>query len=489
MLQSENLTSWLTKRLLILASLAMVSGLFLTAAVAQTDDTFGDNGADPVKLFERAQGAHARGDLDKALELYQQAIKIRPEFPEAEFQVGNILTSQGKYPDAEAAFRRAIELKKSWSLPYSGLGALLMRVNRDDEAEKSFRQAISIDTNDNLALRLLSEIRLRAGDVKEALELAKRATASQDAPASAWLTYAMAQRANGDKLAARSILDRLIKDQPDNVAALLERADLSTDEKTYDSAIEDLKTASKLRSGDKVVLARLAYVYQQAGKQEEAAAAAKAAGLQVQATTDDGKIRVIGTPEEIEAANSDDAAVARKALEKLIEKNPENASLLNRLGLTYRTENPNRALELLRRAAELEPSSAEYAQSYASALVQLRRFQEAAQILKQVIRKNPESYTAHANLATALYEAKFYRDAIPEYEWIIAAKPELAVVHFFLATSHDYLGEFPEALASYEKFLATADGKTNQLEIDKVNLRLPTLKRQIQLGEGVKKKP
>jgi tetratricopeptide (TPR) repeat protein len=489
MRQSENLTSWLIERLLVVASLAIVSSIFLPTVVAQTDDTFGDNGADPVKLFERAQGAHARGDLEKALELYQQAIKIRPEFPEAEFQVGNILTGQGKYPEAEAAFRRAIELKKSWSLPYSGLGALLMRVNRDADAEKSLRQALTIDANDNLALRLLSEIRLRAGDVKEAVELAKRATSTQDAPPSAWLTYAMAQRAAGDKVVARSILDRLIKDQPDNVAALLERADLSTDEKNYDAAIEDLKTASKLKSGDKVVLTRMAYVYQQAGKQEEAFAAAKAAGLQIQTTGADGKIRVIGTTEEIEAANSDDVTVARKALENLIEKNPGNASLLNRLGLTYRTENPNRALELLRRAAELEPGSAEYAQGYASALVQLRRFQEAAQILRQVIRKNPESYTAHANLATALYEAKLYRDAIPEYEWLVAAKPDLVVVHFFIATSHDYLGEFPEALASYEKFLASADGKTNQLEIDKVNLRLPTLKRQIQLGEGAKKKP
>jgi len=63
------------------------------------------------------------------------------------------------------------------------------------------------------------------------------------------------------------------------------------------------------------------------------------------------------------------------------------------------------------------------------------------------------------------------------------------VAHYFIATAHDYLGEYPEALASYEKFLTVADAKTNQLEIDKVKLRLPMLRRQIQLGEGAKKKP
>ena len=110
-------------------------------------------------------------------------------------------------------------------------------------------------------------------------------------------------------------------------------------------------------------------------------------------------------------------------------------------------------------------------------------------ILKQVVRADPQNYAAHANLATALYESKRYAEAVPEYEWILAAKPEIAVAHYFIATAHDYLGEYPQALASYEKFLAAAAAGTNQLEIDKVKLRLPSLRRQIQLGEGAKKKP
>jgi tetratricopeptide (TPR) repeat protein len=163
--------------------------------------------------------------------------------------------------------------------------------------------------------------------------------------------------------------------------------------------------------------------------------------------------------------------------------------LLGRLGASYRTDDPARSLDFYRRAAEIQPDSPEYALGYASALIQARRFPEAAHILRQVVKATPDSYVAHANLATALYKGKRYQEAIPEYEWILATKPETAVAHYFIATSHDYLGEYPEALASYEKFLSTADAKTNQLEIDKVKLRLPTLRRQIKLGEGVKKKP
>jgi tetratricopeptide (TPR) repeat protein len=483
------MSSGFTQRLFVSSALFVVllSATSL-ASRAQTDD-FGDSGADPIKLFERGQGAHARGDLEKALAFYEQALKVRPEFPEAEFQKANALVSLTRFPEAEAAYRRAISLKKQWSLPYSSLGALLMRQQRDAEAEPVFRQALALDAQDNVALRLLSEIKLRGGNPQEALELARKATQDQAAPPSAWIVLATAERANGNKSTAKQILDRLIAETPNNVAALIERADLLTEEKAYDAAIADLKTADKAKPDDKTILSRLAYVYQQAGRFAEAEAVAKAAGLEVQTPTGDGKLRVIGTPEEIDAANSDDPQASRAALEKLIEKNPRNPALLARLGASYRTDAPAKSLELYRRAAEIQPESAEFAIGYAAALVQARQFPEAAGILRQVLKSDPENYAARANFATALYEMKLYAAAIPEYQWILQAKPDTVVAYYFIATSHDYLREYVQALAAYEKFLATADAKSNQLEIDKVRLRLPGLRRQIQLGEGVKKKP
>src|ERR1044071_4068160 len=105
-------------------TLFISSCIFLTLSIlfapqlnGQTDDMFGDSAADPVKLFERGQNAHARGELEKALQFYEQALKVRPDFPEAEFQKGGALVSLGRLPEAEASFRRAISLKKNWSLP------------------------------------------------------------------------------------------------------------------------------------------------------------------------------------------------------------------------------------------------------------------------------------------------------------------------------------------------------------------------------------
>lgn len=473
-----------------MAALLLLSAGAYNLALGQTEDSFGDGAADPVKLFERGQNAHAHGDLLKALEFYEEALKVRPEFAEAEFQKGSALVGLGRLPEAESAFRRAIEIRKGWSLPYSALGSLLVRLNRDADAEAVLREAIKLDAQGSLALRMLAEIRLRAGDAKEALALVRRATEDKDAPVSTWLLRAMAERAAGDKVAALTSLDHVLAVDPKNLSALLERAEVRLAAGDSEPALTDLKAAELLVKNDKPSASRLVAAYELAKKPEDARRVAEAAGLIALANGNaSAKNNVVGTPEEIEAANSDDPAVAIKALEALLAKNPKNAMLIARLGNAYRTTDPARSLNYFKQAAAIEPSNADYATGYSSALVQERRFAEAAAILRQVIAADPNHYSAHANLATALYRMKQFAAALEEYEWLLQAKPDLTVAHYFIATAHDNLGEYEAALPAYETFLARADPQTNQLEIEKVKLRLPSLRRQIQLGQGVKRKP
>ena len=66
-------TSFLKKLLLIATCFGLLFAGSTLRATAQTDE-FGDSAADPIKLFERGQGAHARGNLEKAIEFYEQEI-------------------------------------------------------------------------------------------------------------------------------------------------------------------------------------------------------------------------------------------------------------------------------------------------------------------------------------------------------------------------------------------------------------------------------
>ena len=69
------------------AVIALLFALFcVSLSHAQTSSNETTESDDAVKLFQQGQDAHEAGDLKRALELYEQAIKLHPEFPEAELQ-------------------------------------------------------------------------------------------------------------------------------------------------------------------------------------------------------------------------------------------------------------------------------------------------------------------------------------------------------------------------------------------------------------------
>lgn len=456
-------------------------------AFGQTgDDGFSERAADPVKLFEKGQDAHQKGDLQLALEFYEEAIKARPEFPEAEYQRGVALVALSRLPEAEKAFRRAIELRANWALPQAALGTVLVRLNRREEAQAQLESTLKLDSGNVTALLALTDLYLRgkapSSSLQQLLGQLQQATAKEGAQASLWSARGSIERALDDKRAALTSFDRALGVDPNDLQAHLERAELRAEAGDFERALEDAGAARKLAPQSVNTALVLARVLARAGKKEEARRTLEA--------LDDASKQ---SPEVVSLKNAilasdTNTAEGCSALEKLAATDDRNAALLARLGACYRISNPSRSLELYRRANELDPSTIDYATGYVSALVQARRFAEAVSIARRILSVAPDNYTAHANLATALYELKRFPEALVEYDWLLAAKPDLVVAYFFIATAHDLLGQYPEALAAYEKFLARANPAENQLEIDKINLRLPSLRRQIARGEGAKRK-
>src|SRR4051794_31396125 len=192
-------------RAIITFALALSLTLLYSASVlhAQSDGVAGDGEADPIRLFERGQDAHARGDLELALRLYDQALELSPEFPEAEYQRAAALLSLGRLPEAEKGFRRAIELRSDWAMPQAALGGLLVRLNHFDEAEKYLNRALELDAKSTSALVALADLRVhtKAGraSLQPLLERLRSVTsASAEASASLWAARGALERALGD---------------------------------------------------------------------------------------------------------------------------------------------------------------------------------------------------------------------------------------------------------------------------------------------------
>src|SRR5688572_27297536 len=193
------------RRALFIGAFFVLAALFAPDAFSQDDE---DRSGEAVALFNRGQDAHEKGDLKTAIENYEKAIKVIPDFPEAELQRGNAYVALGKLDDAESAFRRAIELRDDWSLPLANLGSVLVRKGRFDEAEKHLTEAIKIDELNFPAYSAMTELRLRTKASKQVLdELLVRVralTGKANPTASIWASRAALENATGDRKQARS---------------------------------------------------------------------------------------------------------------------------------------------------------------------------------------------------------------------------------------------------------------------------------------------
>jgi protein O-GlcNAc transferase len=465
---------------------ALVFALALACAPgarAQETDEFGDTAADPVKLFNRAQEAHAKKEYERALELYEEALQLRPDFPEAEFQKAAALVALKRVPEAEKSYRRAMELRPAWALPPASLGLLLVRTpGREREAEPLLRRALELDAKNLTAAVALAELRTRAGDAAESVALWRRVAELKPDDASLWVMLARAEVAAKDTAAALKSYGRAIEANPSEVEARLGRADLLIASGEKERALEDVRALETLSKSDWRLAIAVVDRYGLAGRKEEARRVFESLPAEAKASEEGRRLQAALTE-----ARCEDTPETRASLERLVASDPKNAAALACLGQLTRTTEPERSADFYKRAAEAEQGNTDHVVGYAAALVQLKRFAEAASILKKVVALAPDKYEAHANLAAALYELKLYNEAVVEYKWVSRARPELPVVHFFIAISLDRLGDYEAALEAYETFLARADARVNQLEIEKVNLRLPSLRNQIKHGEGVKK--
>jgi protein O-GlcNAc transferase len=475
----SRLRSNLLKTLKLAAvTIPLLLALTSTANVYGQDAT-GDESQNAIKLFNEGQDAHEKGDVRAAIELYKKALVVLPEFAEAELQKGNAQLSLNQTEEAERSFRRAVELRPEWTLALSSLGSALVTEQKYQEARPVLEKAILLDEQSFPALAAYAELVIRTKASPELtrslLEKLTSLTSKAKPPADIWSARGAIEKALGDSKAARSSFLRAREIDPNNKNAIVGLADIALSENDLDSARQLSVFYKKLTSDSDQSKLLEARVLAADGKPDDALAVLDS----IKKISGD----VTAFRSGINTARSTDIP----ALTKELETSPSNVQVLAKLCMLERVSDPSAALDHCRRASELEPQNVKHAVGYGAALVQARQFTEAAALLRSLLRFAPDNVTIHANLATSLFEMKRYEEAKPEFQWLVEKQPERPIPYYFLAITHDQLQEYMDAMANYQSFLKLADPQEQKLEIDKVNLRLPTLAKLIKDKKGKRK--
>jgi len=123
----------LPKIFIILISLSLGTGIPL----------FGNS---ILSTIYQVQGKYAQ-DPEKAIALYQQAVKFDPDSASAYYNLGELLSNSGRLDQAIKAYQKAVELDPSLAKAFSGQGKALKNQGKYADAVIAYQQAWKITPN------------------------------------------------------------------------------------------------------------------------------------------------------------------------------------------------------------------------------------------------------------------------------------------------------------------------------------------------------
>ena len=139
-------------------------------------DTLSKEYPDKSLLFNiRGAGYAGLGQLDIAVQNYEKALSIKPDYAKAHYNLGSALEELGKLHDSVKSYENSIALEPENAQAHNNLAIVLRELDQLEEAEASCRKAIVLDPEYAEAHSCLSIILYANGDLNSALESIKKA--------------------------------------------------------------------------------------------------------------------------------------------------------------------------------------------------------------------------------------------------------------------------------------------------------------------------
>ncbi|OYT71537.1 MAG: hypothetical protein CFK52_07845 [Chloracidobacterium sp. CP2_5A] len=365
-------------------------------------------------LFEAGQNAHQAGKLSEALGLYDEALALDDALAPIHFQRGMALLGLNRPAEAVAAFERCVAHQPDFRRGWLRLGAAALKIGDAAKAERAFAKALELNPDDAAARLQLARLALARAAAPAALELLAPLDAG-DAEAEVNALRGQALLQMNRPADAIAALSKAIAREPSWAEARRRRGDAYAAQNDLEAALTDWQAAYA------------------AAPESELAGDIAGALLQLN---------------RVDAAQSF-LKSARAAF-------PADARL----------------------AAFAAEAARDGALAQAAQMLRAGKFAESAAAYAPLVASDPEAAAPRAGLATALFKLERFGEAAQNFEILRRRQPEIAATYFFLGVCYDKMGDYRAALAAYEAFLARADGVHNRLEIEKVQLRLPSLRRQ-----------
>jgi tetratricopeptide (TPR) repeat protein len=339
---------------------------------------------DAAGKFARAVELQQQGKLDEAAAEYRSVLAIKPDFVEAQANLGTVLSRLGKYDEAIDAYRSAYKLAPHLTPILLNLGIAHYRAGQFTKAAEALRSFLEKKPDSVQARQLygLSLVEIgREEDAITQLELTLDV-----APQETAVLYGLGlAHLRLNRPGWREMIDRLSGFPAGVPTSHLLRGQSLIAEREYERAIEELQKAATLDPGLPKLQYSLGLAYQQLGRNKEALAAFE--GELKRSPQDFLTLYYLAYLSDAEGV-ADAAQQYLNAAMKLAPESPEANALAGKV--LFKQGKAAKAVKPLEFAASKKPADHELRYTLARVYQQLGRKEDAAREFAEVHRLKAE---------------------------------------------------------------------------------------------------
>ena len=332
--------------------------------------------------------------------LFQEAIKLKPDYVATHIRYGEALVRNGMFPEARDAYRKAAEIDPGLAVAHHGLGLAALSLGKPEAGVKHLERAIELEPDVGISYSTIARAYMMLGDSKkadEASEKSKQLTGKRNLPDS-----------------IRLAVETLAVD-PQSIA---DRAQTNMRNGKYAKAVSDFLLFNQMSPNNPIAQMHLGTCYKETGRPE----LAREYFEKAVALREDLVPAYIGLGDVLTMQGLFVKATVH--YRKALGYEPGNVRAHVSLGLSLgRQEDFTGAIQSYERAVTLSPSDPRILVDLGNLLLLRGDPAQAVVRLKESLRLNPNIPAAHYSLGKALEQLGRPEEAITHYKRAVRLNP------------------------------------------------------------------
>ncbi len=380
--------------------------------------------------FRTAEGLFLKGTIytaadnfTQALGLIEESLKLNPNIPGAQAQLGFLCGKLNQYERAAAAYQEALRHDPRDHNSAYGLGIAYIRLNRPQEAIEPLSLCIRLRPDDPDAYYNLGLACESIEQLEKAAQAYRRFVEINPGPV--WTGYnqlgsVYVKLRQYDK--AIGAFEKVIENDSGNLKAVYNLAHSYDQSGRYADAAPLYKKLITLNPKDAPAYNNLLFrMYDKAEDYDNAIAACmEILKAKPDSAQDQYNLGII-------YLKKNDAANALAAFEKTLELQSGFDQAWYNIGLVhFREKNYPGAIEAFTRFDQHKPNNPDCLYNIGAAYLQQKKYEEALKPLQRCLELKPDNAYAHYNLGIAYYVLKDKYSAEAECQTLRGLNPELA---------------------------------------------------------------